>query len=300
MISSGRTYPVLLVCLVVAGCGHGAGGPRGASEQVDIGGGRSLFLHCVGSGRPTVLLETGFGADTLQWRDVQPALARTTRVCAYDRAGTGTSVAPPGVRDARDEIADLQRLLGHAHVDPPYVLVGHSYGGVLARVFAGLEPAETAGLVLVDTMGRDGRRRQLAIWPKTQAPDLRRDLATSEILGVDLAVGEALASRIGPLGDTPLAVVTAGRQDHFPRTPRRLARALRRLWGQMQDELAELSSNSVHVVALRSDHNVPVAGPGQPSVVVSAVEAVVGAARDGTRLPPCSRIFSSPGARCRS
>ena len=75
-------------------------------------------------------------------------------------------------------------------------------------------------------MGRDGRRRQLAIWPRSQAPEIRRELATSEMGGVDLAAGEALASRIRTLGDTPLAVITAGREENFPRTPARLGRAL--------------------------------------------------------------------------
>jgi pimeloyl-ACP methyl ester carboxylesterase len=246
------------------------------------------------------VLEAGFGGDTFQWQDVQPQLGRTTRTCAYDRAGSGSSVAPPGVHDARDEVNDLQRLLDGAHIDPPYVLVGHSYGGVLARVFAHRRPTETAGLVLIDTMGRDGRRRQLAIWPESQAREIRRELATVVMGGVDLAAGEALASRIRTLGDTPLAVVTAGRQDNSPRTPARLARALKRLWGTMQDELATLSDNSVHVVALHSNHDVPSSHSGQPSVVVGAVLAVVRAARDGTRLPPCSRIFSGSDVRCRS
>jgi pimeloyl-ACP methyl ester carboxylesterase len=143
---------VLLASAVAVGCGgHEQKGQRrptastprlapvtaGAGRLVGIGGGRSLFLHCVGSGSPTVVLEAGFGADAFAWRDVQPQLGRTTRTCAYDRAGTGNSVAPPGVRDASDEIADLRQLLTRARIDPPYVLVGHSYGGVLARVFTG-------------------------------------------------------------------------------------------------------------------------------------------------------------------
>jgi pimeloyl-ACP methyl ester carboxylesterase len=274
------------------------GGPPG--ELVDIGGGRSLFLHCVGSGSPTVVLEAGFGADTFAWRDVQPELGRTTRTCAYDRAGTGNSIAPPGMRDARDEIADLRRLLDHARIEPPYVLVGHSYGGVLARVFALLRPTETAGLVLIDTMGRDGRRRQLAIWPKSQARAIRGELATSVMAGVDLAVGEALASRIGTLGDMPLAVITAGRQDNFPRSPSGLGRALKRLWDRMQDELAGLSRNSVHVIALGSNHDVPSSHSGQPSVIVRTVQAVVGAVRDHGRLPRCRSLFSGSDVRCRS
>jgi pimeloyl-ACP methyl ester carboxylesterase len=256
-------------------------------------------MQCVGSGSPAVVLEAGFGADTLSWGDVQPEVGRGTRTCAYDRAGTGNSVAPPGVRDARDEIADLRRLLARARVAPPYVLVGHSYGGVLARVFAHLYPSETAGLVLIDTLGRDGRRRQLAIWPRSQAPEIRRGVATTVMEGVDLAAGEAIASRVTSVGDMPLAVITAERQDNFPRTPARLYRALKRLWDRMQDELAALSENSVHVVALASNHDVPSSSSGQPSVIVRAVQAVVGAARSHARLPRCRRLFSGSDVRCR-
>jgi pimeloyl-ACP methyl ester carboxylesterase len=313
---AGRILAVLLVSAFAAGCGghkprerrvETDKSPRAApaivglpGRLVGIGGGRSLFLHCVGSGGPTVVLEAGAGGDSSNWRDVQPQLGRTTRTCAYDRAGVGNSVAPPGVRDARDEITDLRQLLARARIDPPYVLVGHSYGGVLARAFTQLHPTETAGLVLIDTMGRDGRRRQLAIWPKSQAPEIRGELATRVIDGVDLGPGEALASRVRTLPDSPLAVITAGRQDNFPRTPAQLARALERLWSRMQDELAGLSDNSVHVVALRSDHDVPSAHSGQPSVVVGAVQAVVRAARERNRLTPCRRIFNGADIRCRS
>lgn len=306
---------VLPACVLAGGCGgqepkaHRGStvktpGPallaEGSGRLVAIGHGRSLYMACVGSGSPTVVLEAGFGADTHSWRDVQPEVGRGTRTCAYDRAGTGESVAPPGIRDARDEIADLRRLLARARIEPPYVFVGHSYGGVLARVFAHLYPSETAGLVLIDTTGRDGRRRQLAIWPRSQAPEIRRGVATTVIAGVDLAAGEAIASRVTSLGGMPLVVITAGRQDDFPRTPARLYRALKRLWDEMQDELAVLSANSVHVVALASDHDVPSSRTGQPSVIVRAVQAVVGAARSHTRLPPCQRLFSGPDVRCRS
>jgi hypothetical protein len=114
--------------------------------------------------------------------------------------------------------------------------------------------------------------------------------------GIDLAAGEAIASRVTSLGRMPLAVITAGRQDNFPRTPAGLYRALKRLWDRMQDELAALSENSVHVVALASNHAVP---SGQPSVIVRAVQAVVDAARSHVRLPPCRRLFSGPDVRCR-
>jgi pimeloyl-ACP methyl ester carboxylesterase len=269
-------------------------------KLVGIGGGRSLFLQCVGSGSPTVVLEAGLGGNTFNWRDVQAQLGRTTRTCAYDRAGIGNSVALPGVHDAREEINDLQRLLDGAHIEPPEVLVGHSYGGLLARLFARAHAKAIAGIVLIDAMGRDQTRRQLAIWPKSQAKALRRSVARPVRDGVDLASSEALASRVMSLSDTPLAVVTAGRHDaEWGHVPPRLARALDRQWVTMQDELAALSSDHVHVVALRSDHSVQ-RSDGQPGVVIRAVQAVVRAARDGTRLPPCERLFRGSVVRCRS
>jgi pimeloyl-ACP methyl ester carboxylesterase len=130
------------------------------------------------------------------------------------------------------------------------VLVGHSYGGLLARLFAHVHPDATAGVVLVDAMGREQTRRVLAIWPRSQATVLRREQARPVRGGVDLAAGEALAARVSSLGDTPLAVVTGGHQQWEHVSPP-LTRALRRQWAVMQDELAALSSDHLHVVALR-------------------------------------------------
>jgi pimeloyl-ACP methyl ester carboxylesterase len=318
------TVVVLLASALLVGCGgddpkaqraatsktpSATRAVTGTGTLVDIGGGLTLFLHCVGSGSPTVVLEAGLGADSFSWRDVQPQLGRITRTCSYDRAGIGNSVARPGVHDARDDIDDLQRLLNGAHVDPPYVLVGQSYGGLLVRLFAQAHPEETAGVVLVDAKGRDQMRRELAIWPKSQAPALRRSWARPVRDGVDLASGDALGSRVRSLGDTPLAVITAGTHDADSEgMPPSLARALYRLWVTMQDELAALSSDHAHVVALRSDHLVQIRRfsrgnrriDGQPDVVIGAVRAVVRAARDRTDLPPCRRLFSNPGVHCRS
>lgn len=310
-----RALAVLVACVLMVGCGghEQAGRPAattkparavpvivGSGRLVSIGGGRSLFLDCVGSGSPTVVLEAGFGGDTFNWREVQPELGRTTRTCAYDRAGLGNSVALPGVHDARDEISDLQRLLQSAHIDPPYVLVGHSYGGLLVRLFARAHPGEIGGVVLVDAMGRDQTRRQLAVWPRSEAAALRRHVARPVRDGVDLAAGEALGAHVRSLGDIPLAVITAGTHDNeWGRAPARLARALDRQWRSMQDELAALSSDHVHVIARRSDHFVQ-GIDGQPRVVTGAVDAVVDAARQRTALPPCTRLYSGPDVRCRS
>ena len=190
---------MLLVGALAAGCGGGRG-PKAAPVRtprppqvvglpgrlVSIGGGRSLFLHCVGRGSPAVVLAAGLKGDTGSWRDVQPQLGRVTRTCSYDRAGDGNSVAPPGgVSSGRTELADLAALLDRAHVAPPWVLVGHSYGGLLARLFAQSHRDQTAGVVLVDAMGRNQTRRLLALWPKSEEPAQRREQATPVRDGVE-------------------------------------------------------------------------------------------------------------------
>jgi pimeloyl-ACP methyl ester carboxylesterase len=305
-----RRLAVLLASAFAAGCGGGSG-PTAAhvrtppppqvvglpGKLVSIGGGRSLFLHCVGRGSPAVVLAAGLKSDTSSWRNVQPQLGGITQTCAYDRAGDGNSVAPPGsVSSGRTELADLAALLYRAGIAPPWVIVGHSYGGLLARLFVQAHRDQTAGIVLVDAMGRNQTRRLLALWPKSEEPAERREQATPVRDGVDVAATEALAARVTTLGNTRLAVITAGRENAVVRQmTRRVARAIDRNWTAMQDELAALSSDRVHVVALRSEHSVQ---HGQPLVVIQAVKAVVDAARASASLPPCPRVFSGPGTRC--
>jgi pimeloyl-ACP methyl ester carboxylesterase len=114
---------------------------------VDIGG-RKLHLHCTGSGSPTVILEAGASAFAIDWALVQPAIARTNRVCSYDRAGHGWS--DPGGGGESTVVANLHALLGAAGERPPYVLVGASRGGLYVRLYQMRYPDEVVGLVLVD------------------------------------------------------------------------------------------------------------------------------------------------------
>jgi pimeloyl-ACP methyl ester carboxylesterase len=310
---AGRLCVVVLLAVLAAACGGDEPEPQrprpapeitgagvtGSGELVDVGG-RRLYVECIGSGTPTVVLEAGFGGRSANWSAVMPAIGRTTRVCAYDRAGAGSSVAMPGVHDAGDEIRDLERLLDRARIEPPYVLVGHSYGGLLTRLFARAHRGETAGIVLVDSMGIDTTRRQLAVWPKSMARDLRREWATPVVDGVDLRAGEALDRSIRSLGDTPLVVITAARHEEgLPPLPSLLRRRLESKWRQLQVELAALSTDHAHVVGLRSDHFVQRADQ-QPLVIVRAVDAVVRAHRDDAALPPCARLFGGAGVHCLS
>lgn len=120
------------------------------SRLVPTGGGRALILYCLGSGLPTVLLESGLGGYAYDWRLVHRRLAANTRVCAYDRAGMGRSPMGPVPRDTRAQVADLETLLSAANIDGPLVLVGHSMGGYNVQLFASRHLEEVAGIVMVD------------------------------------------------------------------------------------------------------------------------------------------------------
>ena len=121
----------------------------GDGVQIEIGN-RTLFLTCVGQGSPTVLLEAGLGADHAAWAMLQSAVAEVTRVCSYDRAGTGQSDPAPTPRTGQTIVADLHTLLDSAGITDSLILVGHSFGGLYVRLYAAEYPAEVAGLVLVD------------------------------------------------------------------------------------------------------------------------------------------------------
>ncbi len=117
---------------------------------IDVGG-HKLYLNCVGSGSPTVVLEPGGGGTSSQLGWIEPAVARSTRVCVYDRAGRGWSETADSPQDGAQIATDLHTLLHRAGEPGPYVLAGHSFGGLYVRIFAAHYPDEVAGLVLVDS-----------------------------------------------------------------------------------------------------------------------------------------------------
>lgn len=112
--------------------------------------GRKMNIYCLGEGGPTVVLDAGWSDNVTTWRRVQPQIAKSVRVCAFDRAGSGFSEPGPLPRDTKAIVDDLRALLKAAGIAPPYVLVGHSMGGMDARLYASLHRAEVAGMVLVD------------------------------------------------------------------------------------------------------------------------------------------------------
>ena len=155
----GRLRPVALGFAVLILCGflyehvsewHDLREYPRVGRAVDIGG-RSLNLYCTGQGGPAVIFDSGANQPGYSWLLVQPRVAAMTRACWYDRAGYGWSDAASGPRTSADIAEDLHKLLHAAHIPPPYVLVGHSFGGFNVRIFAARYPNETAGLVLADS-----------------------------------------------------------------------------------------------------------------------------------------------------
>jgi pimeloyl-ACP methyl ester carboxylesterase len=127
-------------------------------KRVDIGG-YFLHIYCTGKGSPTVVVDAGNGDFLLGWSGIQPEVAKSTRICTYDRAGYGWSDPSPKPRTAKVMAEELHTLLVNAGIEPPYVLVAHSLGGHNIRVFTDMYPDEVAGMVLVDSGHEDQMER---------------------------------------------------------------------------------------------------------------------------------------------
>ena len=147
-----RLALILFSVLAAAGQTADIGEPPGA--RVDVGG-RRLHVHCTGAGAPAVILEAGASAFAIDWSLVQPEIARTNRVCSYDRAGHGWSDPRKDAATPERVVADLHAALQAAGEKPPYVLVGASMGGLYVRLYQARFPGEVAGLVLVDPAHED-------------------------------------------------------------------------------------------------------------------------------------------------
>jgi pimeloyl-ACP methyl ester carboxylesterase len=181
------------------------------SGLVDIGGGRTLYVACSGSGSPTILLESGDESDLNQWRRVRPSLADSTRTCAYDRLGIGPSSPAEGCRQLDDLNADLEAALGAAGIVGPFVLVGASGGGFLQVGFAARHPDQVRGMVFVETPKALTAERYPDVLPRIacDAPDNieRRDY---------LAIEHAAWDDRTVLGSFPVTVISNDYGDAAP------------------------------------------------------------------------------------
>ncbi len=214
--------PRALLLAAVSALLTATGGCAEPATTVHLPDGRSLALHCSGAGTPTVVLESGWGADARAWWRVQPLVAATNRVCSYDRAGMGAS--DPG-RDPRDGAAiarDLDDALRAAGIGGPLVVVGHSAGGLYARLFALRRPREVVGLVLVEPSVEHQDRR------------LGPGGSVASLLARTRKCGAAAAARTLPSPDPGLAKCDAALS---PATYAAEASELEALMGATSDEI---------------------------------------------------------------
>jgi pimeloyl-ACP methyl ester carboxylesterase len=271
---------------------------------IDVGGYR-LHLYCSGTARPgspTVILDEGLGATSLGWSKVQPGVTSFTRVCSYDRAGYGWSDTGPLPRTAGRMVTELHTLLARAGVAGPYVLVGHSDGGLTMQLYIYTYPQQVAGLVLVESAHEDqfrypelratgagllpicealspfGIARLLGFWngsvaeyPPTAQPAAKAQFYQTrfcQTVSDEYAAFEASSAQVRaarhPLGYLPLVVLTRGIPAADPQGERD--------WQALQRDLASLSSDSVHIIATHSRHNIQLE---QPDLVIAAIKQVL-------------------------
>jgi pimeloyl-ACP methyl ester carboxylesterase len=312
-------YPVIAV-MAVASVGGGyetvrehldASAYPMTGRLIDVGGYR-LHLHCTGSGSPTVVLQPGGGdmSSAMGW--IAPAVAEHTRVCVYDRAGRGWSDPANTTQDGEQIATDLHTLLHRAHVPGPYVLAGHSFGGLYVRIFAARYPQEVAGMVLIDSTG--------SAWPASTSPPSRGPddiLARASVLAsasarlgagrlIGLAGGYGAlppqsAAQVRATTATPASVrstieefLQASASEHQAATLTGLGdkplavltagRGSNAAWMAAQDKTATLSANSVHRVIAGASHPDLILNQADAAVTAQAIIDVVSSARSNQPL----------------
>lgn len=315
---AGVAISVLMTCGLVAACAPSGAGSPGDPTPVasdvrgtfEVGGGRHMFLECTGSGSPTVILVAGQRASADDWAivadgvdspSVYSLVGADTRVCAYDRPGTPVGEEPSRSdpveqpTTAGDMVSDLHALAGAAGIAEPFVVVGHSAGGLAARLYASTYPNDVSGMVLVDALSEGLQDDMTDEQWSIQKPMLRGDIDASiaeypalEWIEPDVSFAQMRAA--GPMKRMPLIVISAD-QPIGPTIPALKAAGV---IGQdvpddfgyitdaaqkkSQADLAASVPGSIHITRTDSGHNVHIE---QPALVAEAILDVVRLVREG-------------------
>jgi pimeloyl-ACP methyl ester carboxylesterase len=258
-------------------------------KRYDIGGYR-IHMSCLGDGQPTVIIDTGLGDDSSDWLAVQQQASLQNRICVYDRPGYGWSDVGPQPRNSMRIAYELEQLLEAAHIPPPYILVGHSFGGYNIRLYASHHPDKVAGMVLVDASHeqqynrlhinlpkRFSRKIKIMILPQStgsgpmsKSPILKERAiraARAEISSLHQSSLQVI--RHAGLPTIPLIVISRGQAEWHGHAD---AEKREKIWIELQQDLWKLSPISQHIFAHHSGHDIH---QEQPEVVVKAISDVV-------------------------
>ncbi len=240
-------------------------------RKIDASG-HNLNLLVGGEVTPTVVFEAGFGAGLTSWSTVQSNIAKFARTVSYDRAGIGQSEAGPKPRAAKQIALELHTALQNAGIGPPYVLVGHSFGGIYVRVFADMYPKEVAGMVLIDPS-----QEKFDDWTRTHQEAQRTALdeqiakasqgVRDESAEVNTSYQQARAAKV-PAG-VPVILLTAMKDDTMPA-------GVRKVWAEKHEEWIAKVPGGKHIVVENSGHFIQAE---QPQVVIDPIKQVVDQAR---------------------
>jgi pimeloyl-ACP methyl ester carboxylesterase len=276
--------------------------PDAPGQLVDAGGVK-LHINCAGTGSPTVVLEAGFPGSSLDWSLVQPAVAQFTRVCSYDRAGFGWSRQGPLPRSSSRIAEELRALLSTAQIPGPYLLAGHSMGGLYVRAFARKFPEAVAGLVLIDGTHEDQWDYEpRRYWEPTtfqsirlKQPEVARPQAVASVLkemwasdqwktaeraervAIKITIAEA-QKESKRLPVVPLVVLSAGEEIGW--TENAAIAALK--WQQLQREMAAFSPLGKWRPVPGANHYIHLS---QPTVVADAIREAVQFIRNAKAIP---------------
>jgi pimeloyl-ACP methyl ester carboxylesterase len=260
----------LALLLLIAGAGCARVAPP-VQYQVKVGGHR-LSMLCAGEGRPVVVMDSGLGESMTTWAWVWPEVSEFTRVCVYDRAGLGRSQAGPLPRTSGRIVDELRLLLDRSEGKGPFVLVGHSFGGLNVRLFASQHPERVAGLVLVEATHADYPLLVQETLGQAQSIKLETNLAAispsalSELRSIQESAEQL--QRGGAIPEVPLTVISGARRPGTDES--------RELWERLQMDLTRANSRGIRVIAEQSGHYVQF---DQPELVVGVIRQVVTQAR---------------------
>lgn len=258
-----------------------------------------LHINCLGnaSDKPTVIIDAGLGSFSLEWNHMQAHLISELRTCSYDRAGYGWSDPGPFPRTTETIVNELRVLLKKADIPPPYILIGHSFGGYNMMYFTKVHPEEVKGLILVDSSHPDQTAWMPTVFPTSASARGRTRFVSSpklpknypyeqRILGFHLMnatkarnalrfesmnfeISAKQVMQLGPMPDVPLIVLTRGEQA-WPDT--REGKDRENLWSRLQSDLARMAPHSQHVYADYSGHYIHL---DQPLLVEKAIRSVL-------------------------